>query len=218
MKAIIFDLDGTLINSLEDIALSMNEVLVEFGYPPHKVPAYNYFVGDGALVTAQRALPEHTSDEVLALVVERFKEVYDLGVHNNTKPYKGIYKLLEKLETLDLKLGILSNKPHEFTKKYAENLFSTNTFVEVHGQKEHIPKKPDPAGALYIANELEINPCDIIYVGDTATDIKTAKAAGMKSIGVLWGFRPKEELQEHGADFLAKVPNDIFKIIKKLSL
>ncbi len=215
MKAIIFDLDGTLIDSLTDIALCMNEVLEKLNYPTHDINKYNYFVGDGALVLTQNALPKNSSQEEINKVLEHFKELYDLGIHNNTKPYEGIRELLRALESSVLKVGILSNKPHAFTLKYAQKFFSDFTLEEVHGQKENVPKKPHPAGALDIANAFRLKPCEIVYVGDTATDIKTAKNAGMQSIGVLWGFRTKEELVENGADYIVETPQQIWDIIQK---
>lgn len=216
MKAVIFDLDGTLIDSLYDIAQSMNQVLSEFNYPIHDLDKYNYFVGDGALVLVQNALPQVCNDNQIQKVLARFKEVYDLSEHHNTKPYEGIYELLQSLQDAQIRLGILSNKPHKFTLKYAQTLFSDFNFEEVHGQKEDVEKKPDPAGAIHIAQQMQLHPNDICFIGDTATDIKTAHNANMKSIGVLWGFRPQEELEEHGAHFLAHTPSDILRIVLSL--
>lgn len=212
-KALIFDLDGTLIDSLEDIALSMNDVLKEFNLPTHPLSAYNQFVGDGALYLTQRAVPANTSEELIQTIFTRYKHVYDQAIYHSTKPYDGIYELLEKLQNSSFKMGILSNKPHEFTLKYVENLFHQFNFLEVHGQKEDVPKKPHPQGAINIANAFHLSSNEIVYIGDTPTDIYTARNANMKSIGVLWGFRTKEELQEAGADFLAQTPQDIWEII-----
>ncbi len=215
MKGVIFDLDGTLINSLTDIALCMNEVLTEFGHKTHPIEDYNYFVGDGALVLSQNALPKQISQEEVLKVFERFKEHYDQNIYDNTQPYEGILELLEKLEKEQFKLGILSNKPHQFTLAYAKKFFSHLNFQEIHGQKEHIEKKPDPTGALHIAQEFKLQPQEIFYVGDTSTDMKTAHNARMKSIGVAWGFRPIEELIEYKAHFIANSPQELFEIIMK---
>lgn len=215
IKALIFDLDGTLINSLYDIALSMNKVLEKHNYPIHDIEKYNYFVGDGAFVLVKNAMPTNSTDLEINTILKSFIEIYDKGIHNNTKPYDGIYEMLEKLEKMKIKKSILSNKPHKFTLKYVENLFNNFEFLEVHGQKVDIPKKPDPTMAKEIATKLNTSCEEIIFVGDTATDIKTAKNANMISIGVAWGFRPVEELQEAGADFIAYTPMDIIKYISK---
>lgn len=215
IKALIFDLDGTLINSLYDIALSMNKVLEKHNYPTHDINKYNYFVGDGAFVLVKNAMPKSATENEIENILKSFIEIYDQGIHNNTKPYDGIYEMLEKLEKMKIKKSILSNKPHKFTLKYVENLFNNFEFLEVHGQKVDIPKKPDPTMAKEIATKLNTSCEEIIFVGDTATDIKTAKNANMISIGVAWGFRPVEELQEAGADFIAYTPMDIIKYISK---
>ena len=214
-KAIIFDLDGTLIDSLEDIAVCMNQVLKELNLPSHKIEDYKYFVGGGISILVENALDKNTSEEIKELVTEKFKVVYDQKLHAKTKPYEGIYELLDELEKLDFKIGILSNKPHEFTIEYARNLFSKYNMQEVHGQKKEIPKKPNPIAAINIANAFE-TPCENVYfVGDTMVDMQTAKNAGMKAIGVLWGFRDEEELSNNGADFLVKHPLDILDIVNK---
>jgi len=214
MKAVIFDLDGTLINSLEDIAICANQVLKELNHDRHEIQDYKKFVGDGALFLMQNALPKQCSAQEIEFGFQRFKEVYDLNIHKNTKPYEGIYDLLNKLEALNVKKGILSNKPHKFTLKYTQNLFNDYIFDEVHGQKEGILKKPDPTMAIQIAKNLNI-PCEkIFYVGDTATDIKTAQNANMKSVGVLWGFRTKKELEEQGADFIVETPLELWELLK----
>jgi phosphoglycolate phosphatase len=214
-KAIIFDLDGTLIDSLEDIAVCMNQVLKELNLPSHKIEDYKYFVGGGISILVENALDKNTSEEIKELVTEKFKVVYDQKLHAKTKPYEGIYELLDELEKLDFKIGILSNKPHEFTIEYARNLFSKYNMQEIHGQKKEIPKKPNPIAAINIANAFE-TPCENVYfVGDTMVDMQTAKNAGMKAIGVLWGFRDEEELSNNGADFLVKHPLDILDIVNK---
>ena len=217
MKGIIFDLDGTLINSLTDIALCMNEVLQQMQLPTHDIQQYNYFVGDGAWVLSQNVLPKNSQEHLVKEVFERFKKLYDENIYENTKPYDGIYELLQQLEQHSFKLGILSNKPHEFTLKYAKKFFSEYAFEEIHGQKKEAMKKPHPAGALHIAQAFGLQSQEIFYIGDTSTDMKTAYNAKMKSIGVTWGFRPKEELIEHGAHYIAHTPQEIFEIVMSTS-
>ena len=214
-KAIIFDLDGTLIDSLEDIAVCMNQVLEELNLPSHKIDDYKYFVGGGISILVDNALDKNTSDETKQLVTEKFKIVYDQKLHVKTLPYDGIYDLLDELKRLDFKIGILSNKPHEFTIAYAKSLFSKYDMKEVHGQKAHIAKKPDPIAAIQIAQSFDV-PCEEVYfVGDTMVDMQTAVNAKMIGIGVLWGFRDEEELMSNGATFVVKHPLDILDIVNK---
>ncbi|QKJ24594.1 HAD family hydrolase [Poseidonibacter lekithochrous] len=212
-KAIIFDLDGTLIDSLEDIAVCMNQVFAEMELPTHEINDYKKFVGGGVDILVENALADSQPKEIKKQVSKRFKEVYDQNLHAKTLPYDGIYELLEQLEEANIKMAILSNKPHKFTCQYAQSLFKDNKFLEVHGQKEHINKKPDPKAAIDIANNLNINCENIYFVGDTKIDMQTAKNANMKAIGVLWGFREEDELRKNGADFIVEKPSDIFDII-----
>ena len=215
-KTIIFDLDGTLIDSLEDIAVCMNQVLKELNLPTHEMNDYKYFVGGGISILVDNslnALNKEITDELKEKVTQRFKEIYDQKLHLKTKAYDGIYELLDELVSLDCNIGILSNKPHEFTVQYANSLFSKYNIKEVHGQKSDVPKKPDPIAAISIANSFNI-PCEEIYfVGDTMVDMQTAVNANMIGIGVLWGFRDEKELMENGATFIVKHPLDILDII-----
>ncbi|MBU0923968.1 HAD family hydrolase [bacterium] len=214
-KAIIFDLDGTLIDSLEDIAVCMNQVLEELELPIHKIEDYKYFVGGGISVLVDNALDKQTSLETKEKVTNKFKVIYDQKLHEKTLPYDGIYDLLDELQKLDFKIGILSNKPHEFTIEYAKNLFSKYEMKEIHGQKAHIEKKPNPTAAIQIAQSFDV-PCEEIYfVGDTMVDMQTAVNAKMIGIGVLWGFRDEDELMENGATFVVKHPLDILEIVNK---
>lgn len=213
-KSIIFDLDGTLINSLNDIALSMNQVLKSNRFNEHPIEKYNYFVGDGALILVKNALPKNSDDKLVNKLLKEFITIYDNKIHNNTKPYDGIYELLDKLEIENIKKGVLSNKPHKFTLQYVNSLFSKYNFQEVHGQKDQVPKKPDPTMALNINKIFGTSLKNSFFVGDTSTDMKTAKNAGMIAIGVAWGFRPIEELIEFGADFIAHTPMDIYEYVK----
>ncbi len=215
MKAIIFDLDGTLLNSLEEIALSMNTILKEFNYPVYEIQAYKKFVGDGPLSLVKNVLPKNTKEVVIQTITQALRDKYDKQVHHSSRPYHGVYELLDSLEKTPIKLAILSNKPHNLTCKYAESLFSHYDFSQVHGQKVDVPKKPHPKGAIDIANKLDINPSEIYFIGDTPTDINTAKNANMKSIGVAWGFRPKEELLEAGADYIVESCEDLWKFIQQ---
>ncbi len=212
-KAIIFDLDGTLLDSLEDIAVCANKVLEEFNLPIHKIEDYKNFVGSGAEVLIRNCSPKDLDEKQILALLESFKNIYEKNLHSSTKPYDGIYELLEKLHSNNIKFAVLSNKPHEFTVKYVEKFFSKFNIQEIHGQKKFIPKKPDPKAAIDIAKALNL-PCEnFFFVGDTDVDMKTAKNANMTAIGVKWGFREESELWENGADYIVKTPLDIFELL-----
>lgn len=211
-KAVIFDLDGTLIDSLEDIAINANKVLRQLNCPTHSHEQYKYFVGDGARVLIENAMPKYISKNYLDDALKLFIEFYEQNLHTNTKPYSGIKALLDELVSQNIPLAILSNKPDKFTKLYVETLLPDIPFVVVSGQKESVEKKPHPAGALDIANKFQIEPQDIYFVGDTSTDMKTAKNANMVAVGVSWGFRTVQELQESGADFIITTPNKLLEL------
>lgn len=214
-NAVIFDLDGTLVDSIEDIAISMNEVLKEKNYKQHQINEYKYFIGNGAKTLVEKASPQETSKEEQEELLERFKEIYKEKIDTTTKVYEGIYELLEKLEKNSYKKAILSNKPHNFTKTCVEKFFKDYDFINISGQKAELPKKPAPDAALNIAKQLETHPANIYFVGDTKVDMQTAKNSGMKAIGVLWGFRDEKELRENGADFIVKNAQELFEILEK---
>lgn len=212
-KTVIFDLDGTLIDSIKDIALATNIVLEELGFDKHDLAAYENFVGDGALMLITNALPYNVNKNIIDEALILFKKYYGDRIHENTKPYEGIYLMLDELTKCNTTLAVLSNKPHEFTVEFIEHFFSKYSFCEVHGQKEDVPKKPNPMGAINISNALNIPENQIFFVGDTATDMKTAKNAGMTSIGVSWGYRSVDELISSGADYIAKTPEHLTQIL-----
>ena len=213
-KAVIFDLDGTLLDTLEDLALSVNAVLREKGYKEHPVDAYRYFVGDGIDALVQRAFPEEITDEKhrLEKLVKAVKEEYSRRWADNTRPYPGVPDLLNFLETKSVPRAIFSNKPHEFALLTVDKLLPEWSFFEICGIRPGIPRKPDPYGALLISQKMQVHPGDIVYLGDTGTDMQTAKAGGFFAIGALWGFRPAEELSREGAQMLASSPSDIYDL------
>ncbi|AYJ77220.1 HAD family hydrolase [Aliarcobacter cryaerophilus] len=212
-KTVIFDLDGTLLDSIEDIASSMNKVLESLQLPTHKIEDYKYFVGGGVDILVENAL-NNQSKEIKDEVIKRFKIEYDGKLHSKTLPYDGIYELLDELKKLDINLAVLSNKPHEFTVSYVNHFFKNYNFKEIHGQKKDVPKKPDPKAALDIVKFLNSSCENTYFIGDTKIDMQTAKSANMTAIGVLWGFRDEKELRDFGADFIVSNPLEILKIIK----
>lgn len=212
-KTVIFDLDGTLLDSIEDIASSMNKVLESLQLPTHKIEDYKHFVGGGVDILVENSL-SNQSKEIKDEVIKRFKIEYDGKLHSKTLPYDGIYELLDELKKLDINLAVLSNKPHEFTVSYVNHFFKNYNFKEIHGQKKDVPKKPDPKAALDIVKCLDSSCENTYFIGDTKIDMQTAKSANMTAIGVLWGFRDEKELRDFGADFIVSNPLEILKIIK----
>jgi phosphoglycolate phosphatase len=218
IKAVLFDLDGTLLDTLDDLADSMNAVLAGHHLPVHPVEAYKYFVGDGISLLVERTLPaSYRNPEFIATCVAEMGHEYNKRWASKTKPYDGIIEVLKSLHDHKFPLAILSNKPDEFTRMIAAKFFHSIFFSAVQGAKPHIPKKPDPMAAFEIALVLGIEPADFLYVGDTNTDMKTAVAAGMYPLGVTWGFRDEKELLEYGARSIANHPHDIMTVIKSIA-
>lgn len=215
-KGVIFDLDGTLVNSLEDIADSMNRVLAEYGFPTHDLEDYKRFVGRGLRNLVSRALPEGTKDEgLISRCRDSMLEEYGKNYLNKTRPYDGITDLLDELVRRGLKLGVFSNKNDDLTKKLVAALLRDWHFAAVIGSSSEIPEKPDPKGALLISRQLGISPERLIYVGDSDVDMETAHNAGMYAVGALWGFRTKEELISNGSEYLLKDPMDLLQILQE---
>jgi phosphoglycolate phosphatase len=213
-KAVLFDLDGTLLDTIEDIGDAANRILEQNGFPVHSMDTYSRFVGDGALNLIIRALPEDKRiDTIIHPCLDAFKEDYGRNWNVKTVPYDGITELLDTLTAHKLKMAVLSNKPHEHTIKCMEGFLSDWNFDVVFGQRDDVPRKPDPAGALEIAEQLNIAPSGFLYLGDTEIDLKTSIAAGMFPVGVLWGFRSAKELRGSGAKTLIKKPLDVMNLL-----
>jgi len=213
-KAVLFDFDGTLMDTLEDIASSANTVLAHLGFPQHELEAYKYFVGDGIEALATRILPSSQRETTtIARVVAGIDREYSQHWPDTTHPYEGIPELLQALTVRGIKMAVLSNKPNDSTKAMVSKLLPHWRFDIVLGARPCVPKKPDPAAALEIADQLNIPPSEFLYLGDTDTDMKTAKAAGMYPIGVLWGCRTAEELSASGARALIQNPMALLGIL-----
>lgn len=209
-KAIIFDLDGTLLDSLEDIADSMNLVLQSAGFPTHPVEAYKYFIGDGMDVLVERALPrENLSPAEIAKCLTAMKKVYSEHWAAKTHPYPGIANLLKRCGAIGLKMGILSNKPDDATQVTVDHFLLPEIFVAIQGARPNIPKKPHPLGAELMAGQMGMEPAECIFLGDMPVDMQTAVEAGMYPVGALWGMRTARELSEGGAKMLAVTPADL---------
>ena len=213
-QAVLFDLDGTLLDTLEDLADSMNAVLREQNLPDHPLDFYRTAVGDGVRKLAERALPAGWRDgSLVERCVERMRDVYGARWAEKTAPYDGVDPLLDALLAEGVACCILSNKPDDFTRRVVEAFFPGRPFRAVRGAREDVPLKPDPAAARAIVNDLGLPPDQWAYVGDTNTDMKTARAAGLWAIGALWGFRTAEELKASGAQVLAEHPADLAPLI-----
>ena len=213
-SAVIFDLDGTLLDTLDDLGDSMNAVLASLDCPTHPIEAYKLFVGDGVIALAQRALPgARRDDATITEAVTRMRDEYGKRWAGKTRPYDGVPEMLQALHGRGLKLAVLSNKPDDFTKLTVGKLLPADVFDIVAGVTPERPKKPDPAGAIEIARTFNVSPESIAYVGDTNTDMQTAVAAGMFAVGVTWGFRPAAELTANGAQALIDAPGELLELL-----
>jgi len=212
--AVLFDLDGTLLDTLEDLADSMNAVLARRGFDTHPVEAYKTFVGDGVDMLVRRTAPKSRGDAKLhgELIEEMGREYADRWA-NKTRPYDGVAEMLNGLSERGVKMAVLSNKPHDFTELCVGKLLAGWSFDAVQGVCDSVAKKPDPAGALRIAERLGAAPAEFLYLGDTNTDMLTAVAAGMYAVGALWGFRTADELSAHGARTLIQHPTELLALV-----
>jgi phosphoglycolate phosphatase len=214
-QAILFDLDGTLLDTIEDLTDAMNSALAAFGCPPRTAAQCKVFVGDGAENFILRSLPEdRRSKETVAKVAPVYRAAYSKNWALKTRPYEGVPELLDALAARGLKMAVLSNKPDEFTRLMVAKLLPRWRFDAVVGARANWPHKPDPAAALEIAKAVGVDPARFLYLGDTNTDMRTAVAAGMFPVGALWGFRTADELQASGAKALAAKPGDVMKAIE----
>jgi phosphoglycolate phosphatase len=213
-RAILFDLDGTLLNTLEDMGNALNRVLSSQGFPPHPIDAYRYFVGDGVVMLVTRALPKDRRDkETLRSCLEAYRADYNRTWNVKTKPYDGIAEMLDALTARGLRVAVLSNKPHEFTRRCVIELLPNWNFDVVFGQRDGVPLKPDPTAALEIAHTLGILPADFLCLGDGAGDMQMAIAAGMFPLGATWGYRTAQELRASGARVLIERPIEVLGLL-----
>ena len=211
-KGIIFDLDGTLADTIDDIAGSMNRVLLAHGFPVRTIDEYKYLVGKGLDNLVVQALPQaarhplKTSSYLAEMIAD-----YSMHCMDKTRLYKGIPELLEELIRRNLKLAVFSNKSEPLTIRIVARLMAEVRFVKVIGARSDLPKKPDPYGALMISDYMGLPPAEIVYVGDTDVDMITANQAGMFAVGVSWGFRSKEELLASGARIILGRPGELLE-------
>jgi len=213
-RAVVFDFDGTLLDTLRDLADSVNSVLSRSGFPEHSLEEYRRFVGDGVEELTRRVLPEgHRDDATITRTMADVREEYRGRWPDHTRPYEGIPELLDALTARGVKMAVVTNKPDDSTRAMAAKLLPRWKFDAIVGAKPDLPKKPDPKGALEAARLLGLPPGAILYVGDSDIDMKTANAAGMYAVGVLWGFRTADELTRNGARVLIRKPLELLELL-----
>ena len=218
IKAVVYDLDGTLLNTLTTIAGYGNAAMKKFGFCEFEERKYRYFVGNGAKVLIERMLNEAGApkDKYFDRIYTYYNEIYDANPLYNTKPYDGIPELVSAVRELGIKQAVLSNKPDFAVKSNIKHFFG-ETFDKVYGGREGIALKPDPGALFALLDELDAKPDECVYVGDTYVDMKTGKSAGAVTVGVLWGFRDRKELEENNADYIVSEPSEIYTLIKRIN-
>lgn len=210
--AVIFDLDGTLLNTLGDLRAATNHALEVRGLPPHSMEEIRQFIGNGIRLLICRAMPEGTPEAEIDAALDDFKAYYAAHIHDRTVPYDGIPQLLTALRKRGIKVAVLSNKIDSASQQLIEYFFPEKTDV-VFGEHVGVPRKPDPTSCRMVMQQLGVQPEQVLYVGDSGTDMQTAKNAGLYAVGVTWGFRSKEVLLEYGADVLVHRPEQILQIL-----
>lgn len=213
VQAIIFDFDGTIVNTLDDLANAVNYTLRAFDLPEHPVEAYKHLVGNGVETLIKRASGNDSRAEEIC---SSYKEYYNQHMTDVSRPYAGIVELLNALSAKGVKMAVLSNKPDDATKALVKQFFPEITFACVTGASEHVPVKPDPTGVRVTLENLSVSPQNCVFAGDSNVDMQTAKNAGCTACGVLWGFRDGQELLEAGADYLCAQPSDILDLFSSL--
>ena len=216
IKIVIFDIDGTLLDSIKYLQACTNHTLKQYGFPEHSVDAYKYFVGDGMRKLVERALPEDKrKDEFIQVFLQDFLAYYSVHKEDFTQPYEGVTELLMQLQRNNFQIAVATNKVENAAIELIHKYFPEIKFSTIVGQREGIPVKPHPQVIEDILAQTHTDLSEAIMVGDTSVDIKTAKNANIKSSGVLWGFRTQEELQQAEADYIIEKPEEIIAIVEK---
>lgn len=214
-RAVIFDLDGTILNTIEDLQTAMNHMLRDFGFPERELDYHKKSVGSGVRRYVQNCLPHcHRDDDALiSRCVETMNRYYTGNWNKKTRPYDGILDCMKQMLSCGMKLNVLSNKIHPATNAMVQTFFSEIPFSFIWGEREGVPRKPNPTAALEMASRLSIPPDKFLFIGDSSFDMLTAKNAGMYAVGAAWGYQPREMLEETGADFIADSPKDLCRLI-----
>ena len=221
-QLVIFDLDGTLLNTLDDLADCTNYVLEKNRFPTHEVNDYKYFVGNGVVKLLERALPKDISETAFSEIHKEFLHYYEIHKEDKTVPYNGMVETLEKLQDKGIMLAVATNKPHELLPDLMKRFFPTIKWAAVFGNRKNLPVKPNPQIVYDILDTINngkdaihcVSTGEILYVGDTAVDMETAHNAGITKIGALWGFRTKEELENANADYIIEHPSGLLNVVR----
>lgn len=214
LKAVLFDLDGTLLDTLPDIRDAMNAVLARHDLPQYDMESYREMIGWGIGRLAELAIPKELRSEVdVADLAEEMRRAYVSHPLESSVPFEGVPELIEALHTAGVPMGVLSNKVHELTQLLITRAWGEGVFRAVYGARDDLPMKPHPEAAQRIASELGVKPYEVVFVGDTAIDMETAQVAGMYPVGVSWGYREVEELWMHGAAMVVSSPDEIPPLI-----
>ncbi len=213
IKLVVFDLDGTLVNSVYDLADAVNNVLKRNGFETHKLEEFYHFVGNGTKLLVKRAMPQNASDKLVEKIHNEFLDEYSKHCLDKTVLYDGIESLVDELSKRNIKFAVASNKTDEFTKKIVKKLFPNHSFFEISGFVEGVPKKPSPEIVLNILNKANVSNDEVLYIGDSDVDVQTGHNAKLLVCGCEWGFRGKEELLKSGCDYLLEKPGDLLDII-----
>lgn len=213
-KLVIFDLDGTLLNTIADLAAATNQALQHYGYPTHEVEAYRFFVGNGINKLFERALPEtERTEENILKIRSQFVPYYDTHNADLSRPYPGIPELLRTLQQKGIKIAVASNKYQAATRKLIAHYFPEINFIEVLGQREGIPAKPDPSIVNEIKIKAGVDEKEILYAGDSNVDMQTARNAGVTAVGVAWGFRPRTELEALHPAYIIEKAEELLSLL-----
>lgn len=211
-KFVIFDLDGTLLNTLDDLANAGNYTLKKLGYPTHETDKFKYFIGNGIPKLIERMLPADADDNAKNKGYDIFCSYYQEHMNDYTAPYRGVAEMLEILKKHDIKIAVVTNKADLFAKEIVKEYFG-NLVDNVYGSIEGLPKKPDPYWVERAISDFNISKSEVFYVGDSGVDMLTAVNAGIAACGVLWGFRERDELEQNGADYICNNCSEVLNLV-----
>lgn len=212
-KLVIFDLDGTLLNTIDDLAHAANHALTVCGFPTHEISSYPFFVGNGVGRLLERVLPmDHRDAATISRVREIFQDYYDRHLYDYTRPYPGIENLLDDLAAKGVKFAVASNKYQAATSALIAHFFRRLPFESVHGMRPNVPAKPDPSIVFGVLRDIPTPKADVVYVGDSGVDMETARRACIESVGVTWGFRPIGELRQFYAEHIISEPSRLIEL------